>query len=280
MTRALIIGGGVAGPVTALALRKAGIDSTVYEAYPRGAEDVGAFLMLFANGVAALRSAGALAAVADRSFPAESVEFYGRTGELLGKRPLRGSGKDGLAPRTMTRADLHRALSEEAERQSISVEYGKRLVDAVTTASGGVVASFDDGSHAEGDLLIGADGLHSRTRTLLDAAAPGPRHAGQSTVCGRVPHHPEAAPPGTYRMTLGNRAVFGCTTAPDGPTYWFANIPGQELSRDALAAVTPDQWRRRVVDVFAEDGTAPAGIAAATGTDIVASNTYDIPSTP
>ncbi|MEV0266145.1 FAD-dependent monooxygenase [Streptomyces sp. NPDC050617] len=280
MTRALIIGGGVAGPVAALALRKAGIDSTVYEAYPRGADDVGAFLMLFANGLAALRSADALAPVADRSFPAESVEFYSRTGERLGRRPLRGSGEGGLAPRTMTRADLHRALSDEAERQSIPVEYGKRLVDAATTASGGVAAVFDDGSRAEGDLLIGADGLHSRTRTLLDAAAPGPRHAGQSTVCGRLAHHPEAAPPGTYRMILGDRAVFGCTTAPGGPTYWFANIPGQELSRDGLAAVTPDQWRQRVADVFAGDDTAAAGIVAATGPDIVASNTYDIPSTP
>ncbi|MEV0277011.1 FAD-dependent monooxygenase [Streptomyces sp. NPDC050610] len=180
----------------------------------------------------------------------------------------------------MDRAALHRALQEEAARHSIAIEYGKRLVDAAPTPSGGVVATFDDGSQAEGDLLIGADGLHSRTRTLLDAAAPRPRHAGQSTVCGRIPHNPEAAPPGTYRMISGDRAFFGCTTAPDGPTYWFANIPGEALSRDELAAITPAQWRQRVADVFAGDSTPAAGIVAATGTEIVARNTYDIPSTP
>ncbi|MFH8983167.1 FAD-dependent monooxygenase [Streptomyces varsoviensis] len=280
MTRALIIGGGIAGPVAALALRKAGIDSTVYEAYPGGADDVGAFLMLFANGLAALRTVDALMPVHDCSFAAESVEFYNRAGERLGRRPLRGSGGDGLSPRTMERAALNRALHEEAARRSIPVEHGKRLVDATTDANGRVVAAFDDGSHAEGDLLIGADGLHSRTRALLDPGAPRPRHVGQSTVCGRLPHSPEAAPPGTYRMIYGKGAFFGCTTAPDGPTYWFANIPGQELSRAALAARTPAQWRRRVLDVFAEDATPAAGIVAATGTDIVASNTYDIPSTP
>jgi NADPH-dependent 2,4-dienoyl-CoA reductase/sulfur reductase-like enzyme len=41
MTRALIIGGGVAGPVTAMALQRAGIDAVVYEAYPPSTEDVG-----------------------------------------------------------------------------------------------------------------------------------------------------------------------------------------------------------------------------------------------
>ncbi|KOG90718.1 FAD-dependent oxidoreductase, partial [Streptomyces varsoviensis] len=143
MTRALIIGGGIAGPVAALALRKAGIDSTVYEAYPGGADDVGAFLMLFANGLAALRTVDALMPVHDCSFAAESVEFYNRAGERLGRRPLRGSGGDGLSPRTMERAALNRALHEEAARRSIPVEHGKRLVDATTDANGRVVAAFD-----------------------------------------------------------------------------------------------------------------------------------------
>ncbi|MBX6169408.1 MAG: NAD(P)-binding protein, partial [Thermobispora bispora] len=42
--KVLIIGGGIAGPAAALALRRAGIDSEIYEEYDRGAEGVGAFL--------------------------------------------------------------------------------------------------------------------------------------------------------------------------------------------------------------------------------------------
>ena len=52
---AIVIGGGIAGPVTALALRKAGIDATVYEAYPTTADGIGGTLALAPNGVAALR---------------------------------------------------------------------------------------------------------------------------------------------------------------------------------------------------------------------------------
>ena len=59
MTRkkALIIGGGIAGPVTAMALQRAGIDPVVYEAYGTGAGlDAGAFLTVAVNGLDALRT--------------------------------------------------------------------------------------------------------------------------------------------------------------------------------------------------------------------------------
>jgi len=51
MTHALVVGGGIAGAATALALGKAGVTSTVYEAYPSGGDDVGAFLMVMHNGM-------------------------------------------------------------------------------------------------------------------------------------------------------------------------------------------------------------------------------------
>ena len=46
---ALIIGGGIAGPVAAMALRKAGIEATVYEAYPPAAEGLGGSLRAHAK---------------------------------------------------------------------------------------------------------------------------------------------------------------------------------------------------------------------------------------
>ncbi|HEV2744431.1 MAG TPA: NAD(P)-binding protein, partial [Rubrobacter sp.] len=49
--RALIVGGGIAGPVAAIALRRAGVEAVVYEARPDGADDVGAFLTLASNGL-------------------------------------------------------------------------------------------------------------------------------------------------------------------------------------------------------------------------------------
>ena len=52
--KAVIIGAGVAGPATALALRKCGIESTVYEAYDRNASNIGGMLSVAPNGLATL----------------------------------------------------------------------------------------------------------------------------------------------------------------------------------------------------------------------------------
>ncbi|GAA2695957.1 hypothetical protein GCM10010412_089300 [Nonomuraea recticatena] len=60
---ALVVGGGIAGPVTAMALRRAGIEATVFEAYASGAEGIGGTLTIAPNGLDALRAVGAEAAV-------------------------------------------------------------------------------------------------------------------------------------------------------------------------------------------------------------------------
>ncbi|MFC6066034.1 FAD-dependent monooxygenase [Streptomyces ochraceiscleroticus] len=288
MTNALIIGGGIAGAVTAMALQKAGIESEVYEAYASGADDVGAFLVVFENGLSALRVIDADGPVIENSFPAGRVEFLSSTGKRLGERPMAGTGDqdaeggapDGAGPRTLRRATLYRVLHDEATRRGIAVQHGKRLVAAETVENGRIVATFSDGTRAEGDLLIGADGIHSVTRKLIDPAAARPRYTGQNTVCGYTRDAKNAPEHGTYSMIFGKKAFFGCTRAPDGETWWFANAPGPELSRDDLAASTADQWRHRLGALFEEDNSPAADIIRSTGETIVGSNSYDIAATP
>ncbi|MEU8915544.1 MULTISPECIES: FAD-dependent monooxygenase [Streptomyces] len=285
MTKALIIGGGIAGAVTAMALQKAGIDAEIFEAYPTGADDVGAFLVVFANGLEALRVIDAHGPVVDSSFPAQRVEFIGNDGTRLGERPIAGTeGGDGLGPRTLRRATLYQVLHREATRRGIAVRHGKRLVAAETVDGAGgrrVVARFADGTRAEGDMLIGADGLHSVTRALIDPAAPQPRYTGQNTVCGYVPDATEVPlAPDTYTMIFGKQAFFGCTRAPDGEVWWFANVPGTEMDRADPPAVTPAAWRERVAGLFDGDDTPAAALVRATGDRVIASNAYDLATTP
>src|SRR5690606_41794075 len=68
VTNVMIVGGGVAGPATAMALQQAGIDATVYEAYDRTADGVGAFLTLAVNGMDVLRTLGISDQVRRRGF--------------------------------------------------------------------------------------------------------------------------------------------------------------------------------------------------------------------
>ena len=48
---ALVVGGGVAGPVAAMALQRAGLGATVYEAYDRSTADIGSYLGVATNGI-------------------------------------------------------------------------------------------------------------------------------------------------------------------------------------------------------------------------------------
>src|SRR4028118_286200 len=87
MERAIVIGGGVAGPVAAMALQRAGIAATVHEAHPAPAGDVGAWLGVQVNGLDALAAVGAEEAVRAAGFPTPVIEFRNGAGRVLGELP-------------------------------------------------------------------------------------------------------------------------------------------------------------------------------------------------
>ncbi|WP_018584424.1 FAD-dependent monooxygenase [Salinispora arenicola] len=269
MTTALIVGGGIAGTATAIALRTVGVSSVICEAYPSGGEDTGAFLTVMHNGMAALHQIEADRAVIDASYPANGVSLLDASGSQLEQRRIDPPG------RTLTRAALYRVLQDEAARRGVRIDRGRRLVDA-TAGDGGVRASFADGSAVQGDLLVGADGLHSVVRGLIDRDAPRPRYTGQHVVYGYATGGRGHTAPDAYHMVFGSRAFFGYTTPPDGRTWWFARLDATELTQ----RMRPEHWRHRVLDAFRDDSGPAAEIVAATGDDIVGSNSYDIPTTP
>ena len=171
---ALVIGGGIAGPVAAMALQKAGIDAVVYEAYPSRAGDVGGGLTLAPNGLDALDVIGMGDLVRPAGTPTTGIVMQDWKGKRLGEF----GNPPGVPPmQFFYRRDLYRLLYEEAGRRGIRIEHGKRLVSATETADG-VTARFEDGTEATGDILIGADGIRSAVRRIIDANAPDPTYTG------------------------------------------------------------------------------------------------------
>lgn len=279
--RAIIIGAGITGPVTAMALRKAGIDATIHEAYERTADGVGAYLTLAANGLAALRVLGI-----DHhdlgGFDTHTLALRSASGRPLARLPMGRDDAAGTVSQTVRRSDLYVRLRDEAVRRGIPVEYGKRLVDVTTSrGDGGVVASFADGTTAEGDLLIGADGLHSRVRTILDPDCPPPRYTGLLNTGGYASGISVDAPEGTFTMTFGRRAFFAYANRGPGDVWWFANVPRARAATDAeLAACTPDRWRAELTRLFADDAGPALDLIAATPDIVPPWNTLDLPTVP
>src|SRR5215216_3318551 len=274
--KALIVG----GPVAAMALRQAGIDSVVYEAYAGSAEDAGAFLTFASNGLDALRTIDAHHLVLSEGFPTPRMTIQSGTGKHLGDVPNGGALPDGTVSQTLRRADLCRALRDEALRRGARVEYGKRLVGAETTPDG-VVALFEDGTEAVGDLLIGADGIRSRTRRIIDPSAPGARYIPVLNIGGYARDVRVPAEPGSFRMVFGKRAFFGYTVHPSGEVWWFANPPrADEPTSAELAAIGTEQWREMLLYLFDEDDTPAVDIIRATPGELCGWATYDLPSVP
>lgn len=244
---ALVVGGGVAGPVAALALARAGIDATVYEAYPSTADGIGGTLAIAPNGQAALDIVGALAAVRDAAVPI--------TGSVLsfGSREVAMPRLDGLPPMQLVhRADLYRALYDVTVGAGIKVEHGKRLV-SVDEHGDGVTAHFADGSTATADVLIGADGVHSTVRRLIDPAAPGAGYTGllglESEVDVEVPR---AA--GTMTFAFGARAYYLYWRRPDGRTGFGANLPSaRPMSLSEARAIPATEWLDRLTATYGDD---------------------------
>ncbi|MEV4321872.1 FAD-dependent monooxygenase [Microbispora rosea] len=270
--KALIIGGGIAGPVTAMALRRAGIDSEVFEAYDRGAEGVGAFLTLAVNGLEALRLLDLHDLVRDLGMDTPVMEIRNARGRLL--------ATTSQPSRTLRRTDLYQALRDEAVRRGVRIHYGKRLTGASATANG-VRAVFADGGEAEGDLLVGADGLRSRTRALIDPDAPRARYVGLLNTGGYAEGVRAPGRPGVCYFIFGRRCFFGYMIHPEGQVWWFANPPSRrEMPPEELAAITPEQWRARLMDLFEGDAGPMREIIAATPDILPGWNTYDFPRVP
>src|SRR5258706_11183117 len=108
----LIVGGGVAGTVAAMALQKAGFHPTIFEGYEQsGGLAHGVYLTVAVNGIDALRAVDAHEIVFADGFPSTGISFFSGSGKRLGEVPLGPELPGGLVTHTIRRADLYGGLA-------------------------------------------------------------------------------------------------------------------------------------------------------------------------
>jgi salicylate hydroxylase len=165
MTRVAIIGGGIGGATAGCALAQASLEVSVYEAAPE-LKEIGAGVALHPNAMRVLRMIGvedAVRRVAGRS--EWSATHNWRTGRVISKiSRAQTAATFGLSGATVHRADLLDVIA--AALPAGSVTLGKRC-SRVESHDDVAVARFEDGSEIEADVIIGADGIHSRVRAAL-----------------------------------------------------------------------------------------------------------------
>ncbi|WP_280498048.1 FAD-dependent oxidoreductase [Nocardia asiatica] len=244
---ALVIGGGIAGPVVATALRKAGIEARVFEAYPGPSYGIGSGLALAPNGIAALDIIGAGDPVRAIALPVTKMNL------AVGDKVLELPGLSDVPPlQLVDRSELHQVLHRHAIAAGVPFEYDKRLVDVQEDASG-VTARFADGSTAAADVLVGADGIRSAVRTLIDPNAPGPDYTGMLGF-GAITECDAEMAPDTMTFAFGKRAYYLYWPVGNGRVAWGANLPHKQyLSLTAARAVPNARWLEILRETYRDD---------------------------
>ncbi|MFI9382906.1 FAD-dependent oxidoreductase [Kutzneria sp. NPDC052558] len=259
--KALIIGGGVTGPVTALALRRAGVEAEIFEAYADNPDNAGGWLMIAPNGVTALGLVGLAEDLRRVGRPNRRMVMTDGSGKRLGAF---GELDENNPSQLVLRPDLYRMLARRATEAGIKIHHNRRLVDATETADG-VVAHFADGSTATGDVLIGADGVHSTVRKVIDPDGPGPRYTGLLGFGGSVPGNDFNLVEGEFYFAQGKRGFLGYALTADGDTGWFTNVPSAEpITGDQARRIGAAEWLRRMRELYGDDYPAHDILKAAT----------------
>ena len=165
----LIAGGGIGGLTAALCLAKKGMRVQLFEQASEFGE-AGAGIQLSPNCSRVLLALGLERALQARAFVPEGTQFrQWRTGRVIAASELGQSAVDefGAPYYHMHRGDLLQVLVSAARAESGIALHTSARVSGLTATADGVSLALDDGRRHVGDLLIGADGIHSTVRQAL-----------------------------------------------------------------------------------------------------------------
>ncbi|CCH20171.1 FAD-dependent monooxygenase [Micromonospora lupini] len=258
---AVVVGAGIAGTAVGLFLRRIGWRVTVLEARPARERPLGSHLSLADNGRTVLRDLGLLAAVGAAGTPTDRISFHDHRGREI--------GSNNQVSTLIRRDRLGEVLREAARRAGVRIVEGERVVGLRDDGHDRVVATLADGSSHSGDVLIGADGVHSHTRRTMFPDHPSARFTGVIDGGGSAPRVDGIAPEPVLRLTFGANAFFGYQALPDGEVVWFQSMLSGDGDGDVVAgprADPMDRWRQRLTELHGADHPPiPAVIDASTG---------------
>ncbi|CCP03197.1 putative flavoprotein monooxygenase [Erwinia amylovora Ea644] len=221
--KAMIIGAGIGGMCTAIALRRCGIESEVFEAV-KEIKPVGAAISIWPNGVKCLNYLGMKEALRAIGGPMDYMAYKDfRSADSLTQFSLDPLvQRSGERPYPVARAELQAMLLDTFGRHR--VQFGKR-VSRVEQNSDGVTAFFTDGSEAHGDLLIACDGTHSVVRTAVLGFSPERRYAGYVNWNGLIEIDPLLAPVNQWTTFVGEGKRVSLMPVSGNRFYFFFDVP-------------------------------------------------------
>lgn len=229
----VIIGAGMGGLTTGIALKKFGHQVRIFEQTEK-ILPVGAAISLGSNGVKCLNYLGLTDKIAKLGGQMDDLAYVdGLTGDVMTQFSLLPLIEEvGQRPYPVARADLQNMLMDEFGRDQIYL--GKKMV-SLEDKTDSVEVHFADGSSTQADLLIGADGTHSLTRTYVLGQQVQRRYAGYVNWNGLVEISEDLAPAQQWTTYVGEGKRASLMPVADGKFYFFLDVPlpaGLDNNRD------------------------------------------------
>ena len=131
------------------------------------------------------------------------------------------------------------------------MHFDKRLARIEDRADRPIVAHFTDGSSAEGDFLIGADGVHSAVRQHVVPDGPRPFDTGLLSFGGFMPRAilENAGVGPRIEATFGQSGFFGygyCSPDPDNGAMWWSTQPSDGMDAATFRAMSQEELRQHL----------------------------------
>jgi 2-polyprenyl-6-methoxyphenol hydroxylase-like FAD-dependent oxidoreductase len=281
--KALIIGAGIAGPVAAILLKRAGFDAELFEAWPYST-GIGGGLQIAPNGMRVLAEIGLADDMIATGSISESFDFCSKSGRRIGSINWNMKERFGQPAVNMRRSTLMEAIVNKAWCEDVELRFEKRLARIEDRADRPIVAHFTDGSSAEGDFLIGADGVHSMVRQHVLPDGPRPFDTGLVGFGGFVPRAliEETGIGPRIEATFGQSGFFGygfCSPDPKDGGMWWSTQPSQGLDAATYRAMDQQAIKRHLLD-FHAGWHEPIPRILHAAEDIVVTDTLDVATLP
>jgi len=241
--KAIVVGAGIGGLTSAIALKQAGYTVEIYDKVS-ALRPAGAGISLWSNGVKVLNRLGLGQQLATFGGTMNRMEYRSHQDEPLSHIDLMPLIQQvGQRPYPVSRTDLQEMLLNAAGRDQVQLQM--RCIGVEETADQ-ATAIFANGHRATGDLVVGADGIHSRVREYVLKESVTPRYANYVNWNGIVDAQPGLCDADNWVIYVGQGKRASMMPIGGDRFYFFFGAPMAKGT-----SVEPAARQTELADIFA-----------------------------